>query len=95
MSRSLWKLNYNDLFVFIANRLKKKLGNIFITKNRHQPLYPRFINDFLSIYDGKKYIKIHVENSNYFYHKFGEFSLPIVMRANLHKKKVKSKSKKK
>jgi ribosomal protein S19 len=93
MCRSKWKLNYNDLFIFIRHKLNRKLIGPLITKNRHQPVYPYNINDILSIYDGKKYIKIRVENNKYFYHKFGEFSLPIIMSSLLHKKKLKSKSK--
>lgn len=93
MCRSLWKLNYNNLLIFIKTRLNKNSKEFFITKNRNQPVYPVMINNLLSIYDGRKFIRIRIENNNYFYRKFGEFSIPIAMSYNLHKKKTKTKSK--
>ena len=95
MCRSLWKLNYNNLIIFIKNQINKNSKIPFLTKNRHQPIYPIMINNILSIYDGKKYVRIRIENDNYFYHKFGEFSIPIAMGFNLHKKKTKSEKRKK
>jgi ribosomal protein S19 len=93
MCRSLWKLNYSDLFIYLKHQRNEERP--IITKKRNQPVYNWHINKLLFIYDGKKYIKILIENNRYFTHKFGEFSLPIVMRPNLHKKKSKVTLKKK
>jgi ribosomal protein S19 len=93
MCRSLWKLYHNDLFVFIRSRLRKHFEERMLTKNRHQSVYPFNKNEVIKIYDGKKYISIRFVNNKYYFHKFGEFSLPIIMSSLLHKKKSKTKKK--
>lgn len=75
MSRSIWKYPYAKTLVFkeLYNRIKSntKIKPIII-KSRSFVIYPMFVGYIFSVYSGKKFTNILV-NENMVGHKFGEF----------------------
>jgi len=75
MARSVWKYPYvkTNVFKELYGRIKSntKTKPIFV-KSRSFVIYPIFVGYIFSVYNGKKFINILV-NENMVGHKFGEF----------------------
>lgn len=86
MSRSEWKGPYINL-KSLETLEKSKKNYIKTTVSRNSAILPKFIEQVLKVYNGKKFVEIRV-TEEMIGHKFGEFS-PTRKRFSFKKTKTK------
>ena len=75
MSRSVWKLPFVDGYILkkVDAAISASNTRPIKTMSRRSTILPKFVGLNFEVYNGKKYIPVHVKEEM-IGHKFGEFS---------------------
>jgi small subunit ribosomal protein S19 len=84
MSRSIWKNPFSESIIFKNIYINNKDQKPFLILSRNSTIFPIFVGNIFSIYNGKKFVNLQIQDNMVGY-KFGEFVA--TRKKAVHKKK--------
>ena len=84
MSRSVWKNPFSESIIFKNIYINNKAQKPFLILSRNSTIFPIFVGNIFSVYNGKKFVNLQIQDDMVGY-KFGEFVA--TRKKAVHKKK--------
>lgn len=84
MSRSVWKNPFSESIIFKNIYINKKVQKPLLIWSRNSTIFPVFVGNIFSVYNGKKFVNLQIHDDMVGY-KFGEFVA--TRKKAIHKKK--------